>query len=141
MSMRKIIFLLMSIFSMAASADDKLNGGFIVAPILAENYAAYGDCLAPNEMIGEDIGCVTCTYVTIINAQTATGIKNIKKEGDKVNYRLQGNVLKVYTSAMLYSLEGKLICGLKGEQQIDTSVLPDGFILKFEDGTVCKLLK
>ena len=98
-------------------------------------------CLAPNEMIGEDIGCVTGTYVTIINAQTATGIKNIKKEGDKVNYRLQGNVLKVYTSAMLYSLEGKLICGLKGEQQIDTSVLPDGFILKFEDGTVCKLLK
>lgn len=79
MSMRKIIFLLMSIFSMAASADDKLNGGFIVAPILAENYAAYGDCLAPNEMIGEDIGCVTGTYVTIINAQTATGIKNIKK--------------------------------------------------------------
>ena len=132
MSMRKIIFLLMSIFSMAASADDKLNGGFIVAP---------GDCLAPNEMIGEDIGCVTGTYVTIINAQTATGIKNIKKEGDKVNYRLQGNVLKVYTSAMLYSLEGKLICGLKGDQQIDTSVLPDGFILKFEDGTVCKLLK
>lgn len=112
MSMRKIIFLLMSIFSMAASADDKLNGGFIVAPVLAENYAAYGDCLAPNEMIGEDIGCVTGTYVTIINAQTATGIKNIKKEGDKVNYRLQGNVLKVYTSAMLYSLEGKLICGL-----------------------------
>ena len=48
MSMRKIIFLLMSIFSMAASADDKLNGGFIVAPILAENYAAYGDYLAPN---------------------------------------------------------------------------------------------
>ena len=123
--MRKTIFLLMSIFSMAVSADDKLNGGFIVAPILAENYAAYGDCLAPNEMIGEDIGCVTGTYVTIINAQTATGIKNIKKEGDKVNYRLQGNV----------------ICGLMGDQQIDTSVLPDGFILKFEDGTVCKLLK
>lgn len=139
--MRKFIFILMSLFSLAISADEKLNGGFTIALIFTEGYSAYGDWLAPNEKISDDIGCITGAYVTIINAQTTTDIKDIKTKGDKAYCRLQGKLLKVYSSATLYSMDGKQICNMKGDAQIDTSILPYVFIIKFKDGTIYKLVK
>lgn len=71
--MRKITLLLMIFFSLAASADEKLNGGFIVAPILVDGYASYGDCLVPIETKDDKGGYIAGTFITIINAQTITG--------------------------------------------------------------------
>ena len=93
--MKKIIFLLMSLFSLVVSADDNINGGFIVAPILADGYTTYGDCLAPKEVENGEASYVTGTCVTIICAQTTTGIKGINAIKDKPYYSLQGYSLKV----------------------------------------------
>lgn len=72
--MRKITLLLMIFFSLAASADEKLNGGFIVAPILVDGYASYGDCLVPIETKDDKGGYIAGTFITIIYAQTITAI-------------------------------------------------------------------
>lgn len=139
--MRKIIFILMSLFSLGAFADNNINGGFVVAPILAEGYAAYGDWLAPSENGNDEASYISGTYITIIGAQTATDIKSINVVGDKTFYNFSGNVLKVYSPASLYSLDGKRICCLKANTQIVTSNLPGMFILKFKDGSAWKLQK
>lgn len=139
--MKKIIFVLLSLFSLAVSADENINGGFVVAPILADGYVAYGDCLAPNEMENDEAGYVAGSYVAIISGQTATDIKRINAVSDKTYYSLQDNLLHVYSSASLYSLEGKRICSLKADAQMGTGSLPDVFILKFKDGSAWKLQK
>lgn len=139
--MKKIIFLLMSLFSLAVSADDNINGGFVVAPMLADGYAAYGDCLAPKEVENGEASYVTGTCVTIISAQTTTDIKGINATEDKPYYGLLGISLKVYRSACLYSLDGRQICCMNPDTQIGIDALPDMFIIKFKDGTVYKLQK
>ena len=139
--MRKTIFLLMSIFSMAVSADDKLNGGFIVAPILVDGYASYGDSLVPIETKDDKGGYIAGTFITIINAQTITDIKHINAENDNIYYRLESNLLKVFSSARIYTFDGKQICSLTDNSQIDTGTLPDFFIIKFNDGKTFKLQK
>lgn len=55
----------MIFFSLAASADEKLNGGFIVAPILVDGYASYGDCLVPIETKDDKGGYIAGTFITI----------------------------------------------------------------------------
>lgn len=137
--MRKIIFILVSLFSLAISADETINGSFVVAPMSADGYAAYGDCLAPSEMESEEISFVAGTYVTIISAQTATDIKDVNAVSDKPYYSLKDNLLKVNSSASLYSLEGRRICSLKTNDKIGIGILPDVFIIKFKDGTTYKL--
>lgn len=139
--MRKMILLLLFLFSLGISADDNIKGCFIVAPILVDDYAAYGDCLAPSEMANTEASYVTGTYVTIINAQTTTDIKGVSAVSDKSYYSLQGDWLKVYSPANLYSLDGKRICGIKTDAQIGFSTLPDIFIVKFIDGPTYKLQK
>ncbi len=139
--MRKIIFILTSLFSLAVAANEKLDGGFVVAPIHTDGYAAYGDCLATNEMVNDGICCITGRFVTIISAQAATDIKNTKATGDKALYDLQNNILKVYGSARVYATDGKQIGILKEDALIETNALPDVFIIKFTDGTAYKLLK
>lgn len=84
---------------------------------------------------------VTGTCVTIISAQTTTGIKGINAIKDKPYYSLQGYSLKVYRSACLYSLDGRQICSINADTQISIDALPDVFIIKFKDGTNCKLQK
>ena len=131
--MRKITLLLMIFFSLAASADEKLNGGFIVAPILVDGYASYGDCLVPIET-KDDKG-------SYIAGTTITDIKHINAENDNIYYRLESNLLKVFSSARIYTFDGKQICSLTDNSQIDTGTLPDFFIIKFNDGKTFKLQK
>jgi len=139
--MKKIIFLLMSLFSLAVSAADNINGGFVVAPILADGYAAYGDCLSPAAMESDGTSYVAGSFVTIINAQTTTDIKSVNAIDGKSYYVLQGNLLKVYSPASLFSLDGKQICSLKTDAQIDIATLPGVFVIKFKNGTAYKLQK
>ena len=139
--MRKMTLLLMIFFSLAASADEKLNGGFIVAPILVDGYASYGDCLVPIETKDDKGGYIAGTFITIINAQTITDIKHINAENDNIYYRLESNLLKVFSSARIYTFDGKQICSLTDNSQIDTGTLPDFFIIKFNDGKTFKLQK
>ena len=131
----------MIFFSLAASADEKLNGGFIVAPILADGYASYGDCLVPIETKDDKGGYIAGTFITIINAQTITDIKHINAENDNIYYRLESNLLKVFSSARIYTFDGKQICSLTDNSQIDTGTLPDFFIIKFNDGKTFKFQK
>ena len=79
--------------------------------------------------------------MTIINAQTTTDIKGVSAGSGKSYYVLQGNLLKVYGPASMYSLDGKRICNLKTNVQISISSLPDVFIIKFKDGKTYKLQK
>ena len=139
--MRKITLLLMIFFSLAAFADEKLNGGFIVAPILVDGYASYGDCLVPIETKDDKGDYIAGTFITIINAQTITDIKHINAENDNIYYRLESNLLKVFSSARIYTFDGKQICSLTDNSQIDTGTLPDFFIIKFNDGKTFKLQK
>lgn len=139
--MRKITLLLMIFFSLVASADEKLNGGFIVAPILADGYASYGDCLVPIETKDDKGDYIAGTFITIINAQTITDIKHINTENDNIYYRLESNLLKVFSSARIYTFDGKQICSLTDNSQIDTGTLPDFFIIKFNDGKTFKFQK
>ena len=53
----------MIFFSLAASADEKLNGGFIVAPILVDGYASYGDSLVPIETKDDKGGYIAGTFM------------------------------------------------------------------------------
>ena len=131
----------MIFFSLAASADEKLNGGFIVAPILVDGYASYGDCLVPIETKDDKGSYIAGTFITIINAQTITDIKHINAENDNIYYRLESNLLKVFSSARKYTFDGKQICSLTDNSQIDTGTLPDFFIIKFNDGKTFKLQK
>ena len=131
----------MIFFSLAASADEKLNGGFIVAPILVDGYASYGDCLVPIETKDDKGSYIAGTFITIINAQTITDIKHINAENDNIYYRLESNLLKVFSSARIYTFDGKQICSLTDNSQIDTGTLPDFFIIKFNDGKTFKLQK
>ena len=131
----------MIFFSLAASADEKLNGGFIVAPILVDGYASYGDCLVPIETKDDKGGYIAGTFITIINAQTITDIKHINAENDNIYYRLESNLLKVFSSARICTFDGKQICSLTDNSQIDTGTLPDFFIIKFNDGKTFKLQK
>ena len=131
--MRKITLLLMIFFSLAASADEKLNGGFIVAPILVDGYASYGDCLVPIETKDDKGSYIAGTFITII--------KHINAENDNIYYRLESNLLKVFSSARIYTFDGKQICSLTDNSQIDTGTLPDFFIIKFNDGKTFKLQK
>ena len=131
----------MIFFSLAASADEKLNGGFIVAPILVDGYASYGDCLVSIETKGDKGSYIAGTFITIINAQTITDIKHINAKNDNFYYRLESNLLKVFSSARIYTFDGKQICSLTDNSQIDTGTLPDFFIIKFNDGKTFKLQK
>lgn len=131
----------MIFFSLAASADEKLNGGFIVAPILVDGYASYGDSLVPIETKDDKGGYIAGTFITIINAQTITDIKHINAKNDNFYYRLESNLLKVFSSARIYTFDGKQICCLTDNSQIDTGTLPDFFIIKFNDGKTFKLQK
>ena len=131
----------MIFFSLAASADEKLNGGFIVAPILVDGYASYGDCLVSIETKDDKGSYIAGTFITIINAQTITDIKHINAENDNIYYRLESNLLKVFSSARIYTFDGKQICCLTDNSQIDTGTLPDFFIIKFNDGKTFKLQK
>ena len=131
----------MIFFSLAASADEKLNGGFIVAPTLVDGYASYGDCLLPIETKDDKGGYIAGTFITIINAQTITDIKHINAKNDNFYYRLESNLLKVFSSARIYTFDGKQICSLTDNSQIDTGTLPDFFIIKFNDGKTFKLQK
>ena len=131
----------MIFFSLAASADEKLNGGFIVAPILVDGYASYGDCLVSIETKDDKGSYIAGTFITIINAQTITDIKHINAKNDNFYYRLESNLLKVFSSARIYTFDGKQICCLTDNSQIDTGTLPDFFIIKFNDGKTFKLQK
>ena len=139
--MRQITLLLMILFSFSASAYEKHKGQFIVAPILVDGYASYGDCLVPIETKDDKGGYIAGTFITIINAQTITDIKHINAENDNIYYRLESNLLKVFSSARIYTFDGKQICSLTDNSQIDTGTLPDFFIIKFNDGKTFKLQK
>ena len=68
-------------------------------------------------------------------------VKHINAENDNIYYRLESNLLKVFSSARIYTFDGKQICSLTDNSQIDTGTLPDFFIIKFNDGKTFKLQK
>ena len=138
--MKRFILLYVLCLSLSVSADDNVIGGFVVAPISTDGCIAYGDCLAPNEIVTEDASYIAGKYNAIITAMTATYIKEVKNVERDNYYTLRGSLLTVNTVASLYTLDGKSIKYLKANTSIDLGSLPSLIILKFKDGMSFKIL-
>ena len=139
MAMRKILLSLCLFSAASASADDKIMGGFIVAPLVADGYSCQGVIIAPKDIIIGSCRYVTGSYIVTINPCSLTGIESVKNPKANAYYNLQDNKLSVMLPARIHSLDGKLIADVKANSNIYLGALPKIFIIRFKDGASFKV--
>ena len=132
---------LIGVAQVPTEKDCQIMAAFIIAPMQTEHFTTYGDCMAPCESENGNISYVAGPHITLTPISSTTGIESVNMQESKQYYCILGGSLKALQPVAVYSLDGKIIARVKANDNIDLSIMPEMFIVKFNDSISFKVAK